>query len=206
MIACLFVVTAGLLSGCTNSDKEAARKPKDEPEAPSALISERTIAKLEADSPERALFEYWSQAQFQAWPQVLLAYSPGLTAALGGDAKVEEVLKSQADYFGTAAPRLRKTDEARPGLVSVQYSVTNSEGDTARRSMLWVRQGDEWRIAFDPFLDGALNSYEQALAQEKIDPLADEPSPSAVLAGRRASRLQSVWVERFVRQERAAGR
>lgn len=197
------IAVSGLLSGCMGSDEDASQAAVPTEKRPKlALIAEADFEKLDTDSVERALVEYWSQAQFGAWVQVVPTYDQGLRDAVGGDARLTEVLKAQADYFRAAAPVLMITSKVQStGLTNTAYTVREPDGGASPRSLTWARVGSRWQIVYDSFLDAALNTYAQTRAQEDIDPLAEEPSEKAIAAGRLASRLQSRWLEGFLRRD-----
>src|SRR5436305_1322483 len=114
---------------------------------PKHLLTASDIARMPADSPERAFLRHWSSLQNQSWDAAVSDYEPALARYIGV-ARLLEALKSQASYFPTAKPRLRGTTRVGDEVV-IRYTVPNGSGQPVATSISWRRVNRAWKIHYE---------------------------------------------------------
>jgi hypothetical protein len=186
------------LAACNSNENERAETLQNRSVLAEAkplrevLISDAELRRASAGSTERAFLEFWSLLQYQGWAAAVESYDPPLLAAIGSD-RIAEALKTQAAYFRSARPDLRRSIRRR-GRVTVRYLVANSAGNVVPQSMTWTRTSEGWRIFYDTLLDESLRQAAQRATQVRVDPTTDRTGPEAIRAGEAASRLQSRYL------------
>ena len=190
--AFLALLIAATVAACSGNDSNPVGS-KSIVTPPKQLVSPADIGKTAPDSAKRAFLQYWSDLQYSAWSAALSRFEPALVNAIG-DAQLVEAFKTRAGYFPTAAPKLRGSRRVGDEIV-VRYQVTDPTGRLLVSSVAWRRRSADWRIRYDPQLDGMLQAAAQARVQGQIDPTALQPSTRALQAGLEAARLQSQYLE-----------
>lgn len=168
-----------------------------------SLISERDIARTRSDSASRAFLDYWSALQYQSWDTAVLAYSPELADAVDR-ATLASALQAQTSYYLSFKPKVSE-EVRRDGDVVVRYIGRDADAEPKPTSITWRRVDGEYRISYDPFLNGALKAHVQDRVQDEIDPSAEAPADRALRAGEAAAKIQATYLDRTLRaRERAA--
>lgn len=176
------------------------------------LIGEDELARVPEGSPHRALLTYWSELQYGALDEAVLAYHERLRNAIG----VAEL----ADALRTAMPLYQET---RPEEVTVRRTGTatavvryiaptlRSNPRPVPLSVTMQRQDGAWRIVYNAALNDELRVAAQNAVQLQVKPGASTPDPRAIVAGERAAQLQGRNLKALLdgpdegRSSRAAG-
>lgn len=153
--------------------------------APSPLTVEE-VMKQPRDSARQAFMLLWFYAQWGSAANIYDMYDPRIARRLGADAIAESYAQARPFVVATLPRIVGSLRTPRGVLVSVE--ILSAAEPPSRESFLFGRDDSRWRVRYDTFLGPQLAYYVQTLAQERIAPAAQEPSPRAVLAGTRAAR------------------
>jgi hypothetical protein len=178
LLGVAFVTLMAGLGGCGGDDDESAARDEGAPS-----ISEKDVARLPRNSPQRAFLDLWHQAQLGNALDLVVHYHPRVRAALS-PSKIAGVYSQQRTYITRARPRVRMVRKKSTGtLVAVKLV---SEGDPPIfDTFILRRRAGRWVVIYDTFLERGLNNF----TQSQIDTApAKSPSARARRAGEAAAR------------------
>lgn len=188
----VFLVTAIGSAGCSSGGSEAVSS-QSIASVEGNLITAADIRRTPPNSAQRSFLQFWADVQYRAWSAALAQYEPALATSVGVT-NIVEALKTESSYFERFKPVLKATVRVGNQAV-VRYIIPDAAGNPTATSISWERVGNEWRIHYDPQLDGMLQAAETARVQTALDPNAPKPSKAALRAGADAARLQSFYLQ-----------
>lgn len=190
-----------LPAGCGDGDSQAdlaTTSLVETGELPRAVISDEDRDRFEEDSAERAFLDYWEALQFQDLATAVGFHELVVRKAIGEEDLIG-TLRSQASLYRATKPGIVEAS-ADGDLTSIRYLLQDLSGSQAPHTVVWRRQGDEWRLLYSSFLGDSLIAVVQARTQAEIDPSAQTPSDEAQEAGAAAARLQEQILARARRR------
>ena len=174
------------------------------------LIADADIEQLPEGSPHRALLKYWSDMQYGALDEAIVAYHPELRDAIGV-AELADALRTAMPLYQQTRPEEVTVRRTEGGVALVRYiaPTLRSNPQPVPLSATMQRQGGEWRIVYNAALNDELRVAAQNAVQLEVKPGATAPDPRAVAAGERAAQIQGRYLRTRLpgreAEERSAG-
>ncbi|MGH2957570.1 MAG: hypothetical protein ACRDL6_11325 [Solirubrobacterales bacterium] len=189
------------IAGCGGDDSQvdlATSSLVENEELPRAVIDDGDRDRYEEGSAEMALLDYWEALQFQDLGTAVAHHDAEARRAIGED-ELFAALRSQGVVYRTTKPGIVGTS-TEGGLTTIRFLVQDLSGEQTPQSIVWRRQGDDWRIVYSSYLGDSLVAVVEAQTQAGIDPSAQTPSAQAEEAGAEAARRQEAVLARALRE------
>jgi hypothetical protein len=200
VVAVVVAAVALPLAGCGGESDEDAQSLADKSlvdvsDLPDPVLTPEDVAAAEG-SPERAYLTYYQDAQFQDLASAVDRFAPGTVDAVGLSL-LSQAIRSQITLMRGTEPSFIDEARSEPDLVSLRYALKGSDDQPVTATAVLRKQGGDWEIVYDSFLDGAIGSVAESRAQARIDPAASVSSIEALRAGSAAGRLQARYLEQL---------
>jgi len=140
--------------------------------------------------------EFWSNLQFQSWPNVVANYDPHFRAYVGTTSLIG-AKKLSASSFPRLKPQIVRVSTSR-GETTVYYTLRLEDGSRELASTTWRQEGGNWQMIYDSRLDAELNQLAQDQVMAKsgsTTPTSARPTPAAVKAGNAAAQVQAHFLQ-----------
>ncbi len=140
--------------------------------------------------------EFWSDLQYQSWPNVVAYYDPHFRAYVG-TTNLVGAKKLSASSFPRLKPQIVRVSTSR-GETTVYYTLRLEDGSKELASSTWRQEGGNWQIIYESRLDAELSqlAQNQVMAKSGSTPSASShPTPAAVRAGNAAAQVQAHFLQ-----------
>jgi hypothetical protein len=189
-------LTAAGLAGCSLREEPStitrtgSIAPVEQPSgslrrAPSPLTA-RDVEAQPKGSAQQTFMLLWFYGQWGNASEIYSLYDPGVQQALGADLIVGAYTEDRPTMLASL-PRIVDVHSTRSGTM-VNVELLTATARPRPESFLLARRGGSWRVRYDTYLEGTVQSYAQSREQTHIAPTASTPGPEAVAAGARAAR------------------
>lgn len=171
LIGIAAMVVAGLVGGAVvglavRGDDNARAKLPEVPK--SALISPDRRDRLSTATPQNALLELWSSAQWGDIPRTLRLQDPIVRRATG-DSVVGGVYDHQRSRMTTRRPRITST-EVRGRIATVRYWLQGEPRTPPPQLAILRRRGGVWFMRYDTFVEDAIPYYITSVRGGDVNP------------------------------------